>query len=118
MTTRRGFLAGAATLLAAPMVVRSGILMPVRSIIPPPPPIVPSWCPPGWLPCDGRAVSASAFPDLFALLDKTPQLMNSLGAAMPPPVRARNILLHPIIRAEDGGEGASPVGTTLFVLGN
>lgn len=134
MTTRRGFLTGVAALLAAPAVVRAGVLMPVRSIIIPPPQ-VPSWCPPGWLPCDGRSISASDFPQLASVLREIggfvpdlrsnpesdypagPFMPHSDQRPFPAPIRPRNFALQPIISvgAEDS-KVAAPAGIISYVV--
>lgn len=136
MTTRRGFLTGVAALLAAPVVVRAGVLMPVRSIIIPPPP-VPPWCPPGWLPCDGRSISAIDFPQLASVLREVggfvPDMRSQFERDLPPyppifphvdgvrphdrPLRPKNFALQPIICVGAGeGKTALPAGMVSYII--
>jgi hypothetical protein len=59
---RRSFLKGlGATLFVAPAIVRAESLMQVREVMP----SVPDWCPPGWLPLDGREIKKKFYPDLY-----------------------------------------------------
>lgn len=60
--SRRGFLIGAASLLAAPAIVRVESLMPVRAIRDP---VL------GFVPCDGRVLFRASYPDLFASIGTT-----------------------------------------------
>lgn len=57
-STRRGFIAGALALLAAPAVVRAESLMPVRRV----------FVAQGLIPCDGRMLRRADYPMLFAAL--------------------------------------------------
>lgn len=64
---RRGFVGGLLSLLASPAIVRAASLMPVKAIdlgI-----MLPSWCPPGFVPKVGQTISASQFPGLFNKTD-------------------------------------------------
>ena len=64
---RRSFLQGlGAALFVAPAIVRAENLMPIREYMPD----VPPWCPPGWLPFDGREIKAKYYPELHAMLKK------------------------------------------------
>jgi hypothetical protein len=58
---RRSFLAGIGALFVAPAIIKAESLMPIRSYELP----VPDWCPPGWLPLDGREISKKFYPDLY-----------------------------------------------------
>ena len=59
---RRSFLTGLGALFIAPAIVRASSLMPIKEYAP----AIPSWCPEGWLPLDGREISKKFYPDLFA----------------------------------------------------
>lgn len=81
---RRSFLKGVGLLFAAPAIVHAGNIMAVHEIVP----SIPSWCPDGWLPLDGRAIRAKLYPDLYEQykrlrfsmsLDNRPPEANSFG---------------------------------------
>ncbi len=57
--SRRSFFLGAGALVAAPSIVRTASLMPVK---------VPKFVPEPWLVCDGRAVLKRHYPDLFRII--------------------------------------------------
>jgi len=69
--SRRGFLTGgAAVVLSAPAIVRASSLMPIRvprafSLT------VPTWCPPGFLPADGRTLPKDQYPGLWGIIGDT-----------------------------------------------
>lgn len=106
--------AGAIALAKVPMptVAAEVIAKPLRTL----------GVPDGWLPCDGRAISPTQFPELAALLSEN--LCDTL-----PDTRARTMLsdsrfathaealsFRSIIRAKPGG-GAVPVGAMVFWQG-
>lgn len=122
MTTRRSFLLGAAALLATPAVVRPGILMPVKRLLPPP---IPKWCPPGWLPCDGRIISAADYPafvNLFGsvLPDLRPPFRNypeseptRYSISPDGEIRPRNFALETIVCTHAEGHPLGMVSTII-----
>ena len=59
--TRRTFLSAAASLLAAPAIIRASSLMPVK-------PWAAPALPDTWLPCDGRYLPRADYPELFAAI--------------------------------------------------
>lgn len=66
MISRRGVLAFLTGAVAAPLVVKADSLMKLRGVIMPQTFIdVPSWCPAGWIPADGRTISRFQFPELY-----------------------------------------------------
>lgn len=63
---RRSFLKGLGALFVAPAIIRAENLMPIKEYMPE----VPAWCPPGWLPLDGREISKKFYPELYAMHKK------------------------------------------------
>ncbi len=63
---RRSFLQGLGALFVAPAIIRAENLMPIKEYAL----AVPSWCPDGWLPLDGREIKKKFYPDLFAIYEK------------------------------------------------
>lgn len=63
---RRSLLKGLGLLFVAPAIVKASSLMPVREMMP----SVPSWCPDGWLPLDGREIKKKFYPDLYAAYER------------------------------------------------
>ena len=62
MILRRSFLKGVGALFIAPAIIRAENLMPIKEYMP----VVPAWCPEGWLPLDGREISRKFYPELYA----------------------------------------------------
>jgi|SRR5882672_5135047 len=71
MINRRSFFSGLVAAVAAPLVVKAEMLMPLRGVKLLPDIDIPSWCPPGWVPADGRLVSKFQFPELHKWFAKT-----------------------------------------------
>jgi hypothetical protein len=65
MLTRRGIFGVLTGLVAAPLVVKANVLMPLRGVKVPPDLEIPSWCPHGWVPAMGQTVSKFQFPELY-----------------------------------------------------
>ena len=63
---RRSFLKGMGAFFIAPAIIRAENLMPIKEYAP----AVPSWCPDGWLPLDGREINKKFYPDLYAMYKK------------------------------------------------
>ena len=64
MIARRGFLGFLTGIISAPVIVSADSLMKIKGEDLLANTKVPHWCPPGWLPCDGRPLNESAFPIL------------------------------------------------------
>lgn len=67
LTSRRGFIAGLGALFVAPAIVRASSIMPVKVFTPEiiaPPPFLAR--PALWMPCDGRLLKLSDYPDVPA----------------------------------------------------
>ena len=75
---RRSFLKGVGALFIAPAIIRAESLMPIKEYAP----SVPSWCPDGWLPLDGREIKKKFYPDLYTMLEKQ-RLPMTLGSQLP-----------------------------------
>lgn len=116
-TSRRGFIAGALALLAAPAVVRAERLMPVRRL----------FVPQRFIPCDGRIVRRADYPDLFAVIGglygtagvaafRVPDMRgNFLREFSVPAAQSRPVLLSFAAMINSGLDG-SPPGAVSFMV--
>lgn len=105
-TTRRGLLLGAASLLAAPAIVRAEFIMPVRRII------VPTSA---WLVCDGRALSRHIYPELYRVLGQT---YGGNGDTFRIPLLPVRDGIRSEIRTEKSDAPWMPVGIILNIMGS
>jgi hypothetical protein len=101
MISRRGVLTG---LIAAPLVAKTGILMPLRGDKLPgvvQDIVIPDWCPPGWVPADGWTVSKYQFPELHAWMAKVRQGGAERSANFSLPVSGHNMKWYTSYEASD-----------------
>lgn len=123
ITSRRSFILGTVSLLAAPAIVRVESIMPVRSLRLAPP--VGANLPYGLVPCDGRLVSRALYPKLFAVIgtrygagngSTTFNLPNYQPTRPePPPHGPRNVSVAWAIST--GDTPSIPAGSVLPMLG-
>ena len=68
MLSRRGLFGVLTGLVAAPLVVKANVLMPLRGVKVLPDIEIPTWCPRGWVPAMGQTVSKWQFPELYRVI--------------------------------------------------